>query len=348
MKSTKKALQAMKRLITNRVIAVSALFAAVVVMMGYVSGNVRTITVSDGTENHSIVSLSKNAGFILRVLGVEVDSNDVVTEEWDFDSAEINITRAMDVVINVDGVMRAIVMTEGTVADALQKADVQLGEHDMLSIPADTVVTDEMTITVDRVTFAERVASEAIPFDSTSYKTSDYTTGEAVVVTAGVNGEKQYKYRDRLVNGEIVESELLEETVVKAPVTQVTAIGTRAKGQSLAQMAGPGSTADFTYSRVLYGKGTAYTNENGLCGKYTASGMLAQVGVVAVNPKVIPYGTRLYITTADGSYTYGYCVAGDTGGFIYSHPDTIVDMFFNTAAECYEFGRREVIVYVLD
>ena len=99
---------------------------------------------------------------------------------------------------------------------------------------------------------------------------------------------------------------------------------------------------------MLRGKGTAYTNENGLAGKYTSTGMLAQVGVVAVNPKVIPYGTKLYITTADGSITYGYCVAGDTGSFYKSRPDTIVDLFYNTAAECYAFGRRDVVVYILD
>ena len=76
--------------------------------------------------------------------------------------------------------------------------------------------------------------------------------------------------------------------------------------------------------------------------------MLAQVGVVAVNPNISPYGSKLYITTPDGSYVYGYAVAGDTGGFIYSHPDTIVDLFMNTVAECYAFGRRDIVVYVLE
>ena len=53
-------------------------------------------------------------------------------------------------------------------------------------------------------------------------------------------------------------------------------------------------------------------------------------------------------TTEDGSYVYGYCVAGDTGSFIYDGTGTIVDLFFNTVEECYEFGRRSVIIYVLD
>ena len=347
MKSNSKTLQRIKAFFANRVVAVSALVAAVAVMMGYVTLNLRMVTISDGTENHNIVSLTTDSGLILKAAGLTVEENDVVTAEWEFSKGEINVIRAVDVTVSVDGVTRTITLTEGTVADALKKAGVTLGADDILNVAADTKVSNDMKIVVDRVTYKERKETEVVPFGSTSYETEDYYEGETVVETEGVNGEKTKTYRDRFVNGELAESTLVEEAVTVAPVDEVIAIGTYVE-PAAPVFGAAGSTADFTYSAVYYGNATAYTNDQGLAGEWTASGLPAQVGVVAVDPDVIPYGTRLYITTEDGSYVYGYCIAGDTGSFIYDGTGTIVDLFFNTVGECYEFGRRSVIVYVLD
>ena len=353
MKSNLKTVQRVKAFLANRVVAVSALVAAVAVMMGYVTMNLRVVTISDGNENHSIVSISTDSGLILKAAGLTVDEDDVVTAEWEFSKGEINVTRAVDVTVSVDGVTRTITLTEGTVADALKKAGVTLGKDDVLNTAADAKVTDDMTIVVDRVTYKERKETAVVPFGSTSCETEDYDKGETVVETEGVNGEMTKTYRDRYVNGELAESVLTEEKVTKAPVDEVIAIGTYVAPPPPPPAPTPvvgnaGATEDFTYSAVHYGNATAYTNDQGLAGDTTASGLAAQVGVVAVDPDVIPYGTRLYITTEDGSYVYGYCVAGDTGSFIYDGSGTIVDLFFNTLEECTEFGRRSVVVYVLD
>lgn len=347
MKSNQKTVQRIKAFLANRVVAVSALVAAVAVMMGYVTMNLRTVTINDGNVNHSIVSMTTDSGLILKAAGLTVDEDDVVTAEWEFSKGEINVTRAVDVTVSVDGVTRTITLTEGTVADALKKAGVTLGKDDVLNVAADTKVADDMKITVDRVTYKERKETAVVPYGSTSYETDDYNVGETVVETAGVNGEKTKVFRDRYVNGELAESVLASETVTVAPVDEVIAVGTYVK-PAAPVLGNAGATADFTYSAVYYGNATAYTNDQGLAGEWTASGLPAQVGVVAVDPDVIPYGTRLYITTEDGSYVYGYCIAGDTGSFIYDGTGTIVDLFFNTVGECYEFGRRSVIVYVLD
>ena len=73
--------------------------------------------------------------------------------------------------------------------------------------------------------------------------------------------------------------------------------------------------------------------------------MKARRGVIAVDPNVIPLGTRLYVEAADGSWTYGYCVAGDTGGAIKGNK---IDLFFDTAAEVKKFGVRNARVYILE
>ncbi len=347
MKSKTKTMHKVRNFISHRVVAISALLAAVALMAGYVSLNMRTVYITDGEATHSVKTLSTSSGVVLTAAGLTVEEDDVVSAEWEFNKGEIVIERGMDIAVTVDGVTRTISLTNGTVADALKKAGITLSENDILSVPQETVLTEGLTVNVDRVTFEERTETKAIAFGTTSYETASYSKGKKVVEVNGVNGEKKLVYRDRLVNGEVVESELVEEIVTKAPVDEVVAIGTYVK-PAVNVNASAGTIAGLSYSKVLTGKATAYTNENGLAGKYTSTGMLAQVGVVAVNPNVIPYGTKLYITTADGSYTYGYAVAGDTGGFIYSHPDTIVDLFMNTAAECYAFGRRDIVVYVLN
>jgi len=69
--------------------------------------------------------------------------------------------------------------------------------------------------------------------------------------------------------------------------------------------------------------------------------------IVAVDPSVIPYGTRLYIVSTDGKRVYGEAVAGDTGGAMLSGK-VLVDLFYENESDCYAFGRREVNVYILD
>jgi 3D (Asp-Asp-Asp) domain-containing protein len=96
------------------------------------------------------------------------------------------------------------------------------------------------------------------------------------------------------------------------------------------------------YTSVTRVQATAYTYTGNRC----STGVNPQPGYIAVNPKVIPYGTKMYIVSADGKYTYGYAVAADTGGFIKSRP-TNVDLFLTTEAACRAFGRRDIYIYFI-
>ena len=78
---------------------------------------------------------------------------------------------------------------------------------------------------------------------------------------------------------------------------------------------------------------------NGAWGNMTAMGYEAKPGRVAVDPRVIPLGSRLFV---EG---YGYCVAVDTGGGIKGNR---IDLCFFTRDECIQFGRKALSVYLLD
>ena len=97
------------------------------------------------------------------------------------------------------------------------------------------------------------------------------------------------------------------------------------------------------FSKILTGIATAYSGD-----PITATGTVPTYGTVAVNPKIIPFGSLLYILTADGSFVYGVARAEDTGGFIHRDNPPIADLYFETEAECIEFGRRNVIIYVIE
>lgn len=90
---------------------------------------------------------------------------------------------------------------------------------------------------------------------------------------------------------------------------------------------------------------TAYTDDVQSQGKWvgqTASGMKPQVGVVAVDPKVIPLGTKLYI---EGYNNNDICIAGDTGGAIKGNR---LDLFFDTREEALKFGRQKVKIILVE
>jgi 3D (Asp-Asp-Asp) domain-containing protein len=89
---------------------------------------------------------------------------------------------------------------------------------------------------------------------------------------------------------------------------------------------------------------TAYTTERQQ-NKITATGSTARVGAIAVDPKIIPYGTLMYVEAIDGSWVYGYATAEDCGGGIKGNK---IDLFFDTYDECIQFGVKKAVVYILE
>ena len=273
------------------------------------------------------------------------------------DGMTVKITNAYHASVTADAVQQTLLLGEGTVKDALQKAGITLGENDEVSPSLDSALYDNVSITVYRVEYTERTVNETIHFTKKTEKSSALYKGQSEILQAGANGEKTVTYRDKIVDGVRVSSEAISETVLTEAVPQITAVGTKQKAVAVASLRNGGTpiselTAPETlqivdgaptqYSKIITGKAAAYTASPG---SKTASGRAVKPGYIAVNPNQIPYGSKLWIVSTDG-IVYGYAIAADTGGFVKKGKFT-VDLFMNTEAECRQWGSRDVVIYVL-
>ncbi len=274
------------------------------------------------------------------------------------DGMTIEIYDIYKVVIKADGKKFTKVVSGETVADALNMAGVTLSGEDFTKPAVTTHLKKNMAIEVFRVTVEERTENEVIKHETEySYNDSLYREDKKVLVE-GVDGAKAIVYEDRYINGELSSTTVVSENVVSEPTTELIEVGTKVRknaypssipvGKPISEMAMPsylqiGSDGiPTTYSSVINAKATAYCIPGGI----TSTGKRAQTGYIAVDPREIPYGTEMYIVSADGKYVYGYCIAADTGGFIYS-VDWTVDLYMNSEAQCVNWGRRDIIIYVL-
>lgn len=244
-------------------------------------------------------------------------------------------------------------MSDGTVKDALQQADIALSKDDIMNFKEDDLIYDGMKIDIDRIKYITDIDNEAIDFDTKVEESEDYPQGYEKVKQQGKKGVREIKTIYKYVNGEQTQICSKSTRTLTKPENKIVIKGTAqvAAASNISSSSRSDKTVSagtqnvingMSYSKVLTGSATAYTASEGAL---TATGVPAYVGGVAVNPEIIPYGSKLYIV-ADG-YTYGYATAVDTGGALMSGT-ALVDLYMSTYDECISFGRRNVTVYVLN
>ncbi len=308
------------------------------------------VVVADN-ERHSLIFADGTVEDALKAAGVELDENDTVSPSLKTEltpDLRIFVVRYHNINLTADGETKTYSVAEGDVAYALEQAEVTLRAEDLLNTPKSALVYDGMELQIDRVDYRDVTTTEEIPYQTVVEKTNTLIKGETELKTAGETGERVIVTREKLINGEVVEIEQLSNTVTKEAVNEVVLQGTRPKPYAYSRSDESGTFVDHngqtvSYKAVLTGSCTAYTAP---AGAGTATGRPAQFGNVAVNPNIIPYGTKLYICSPDGQFIYGYAVAADTGGALMNNQG-LVDVFYSTLSECYAFGRRTMTVYIL-
>lgn len=239
---------------------------------------------------------------------------------------------------------------DGTIENALKRAGITLDEHDECLCDLDAPVVEDMTIVINKISYKSRKETVDVPYQTVYRSTNALSSGEKKLSQEGKNGSEERCYSDRYVNGKLQASVLTDTITTKEATNEVYLVG-KLGSNALSPM--PYSIdldekgQPVKYKDLIVGKCSAYTSDRGNAGTRTSCGYKAQVGIVAVDPKVIPYGTKMYITSKDGKIVYGYAVAGDTGGTM-TAGRAYVDLFMNTYEECIQFGRREMNIYILE
>lgn len=285
---------------------------------------------------------------ILGEQGYTVGAHDSVEITSDNKYSYINIIRAFDVYVAVDGKTLTVPVIGGTVEETISKAGIILGEFDTVNKPMSDTVYEGMEINITRISYKERSETAVVPFETEYIDNTNRQIGYEQLINEGSDGECIRAYKDMYVNGVLSSSELVSERVTREAVSEKIERGT-ACAVPYAKMSDPSALTlvdgiPENYTRIVSGKATAYSSPK--INPLTASGRPALVGTVAVNPNVIPYGSELYIVSQDRKHVYGYAIAADTGlGMMQG--TVAVDLFCASYADSCKWGAHYVDIFVI-
>ena len=244
-----------------------------------------------------------------------------------------------------------------SILKTLRRLDIVPGPLEMVGVDFTDSGVD-ITVSSD-LAYYEHVVEE-VACETVRVANPKMEQGSEKVIQEGSDGIRSSIYEVSWSNGQEISRQFVEEldsTAVDriveygtaAPVREVPAafpsndspiadITSNGDGGGVLTLA---SGEKLNFSSVKNMTATAYTAGYGGADTCTATGTTVQVGTVAVDKKVIPLGTKMYIVTNDG-IVYGTAVAEDTGV-----RGNKVDLYFNTYQECINFGRRSCKVYIL-
>jgi len=297
------------------------------------------VTVTVDGESLFLKTQADDIEGLLSQADIDVDEGDLVSP-----ALTAEVTDGMSVVVRHAVSVKLVLGKEtielpvvgSTVADALIAVGADPGAG--LSVePALTAPLEAgMTITARDVYVRIVEESVTVPFKVVSKNDPNLDSGERVVTTTGVAGKSVRVYQVLVIDGVAGTRTLKAERVVDAPVDEVLSIGTRrtAKQPTRSRTIAAAPKG----GRQLVVKTTAYAPGADGVDFRTATGARAGFGIIAVDPRVIPLGTKVYVPG------YGYAVAADTGGAIKGNR---IDVCFDSGAEAIRWGRRTVTITIL-
>lgn len=284
----------------------------------------------DGKTISSRVFFTAQVADVLEKEKVHVGAKDRVEPSLNMAvkrNTNIAVTRAFKIKVVADGKQYPLFTTPVSIKEAIKLSGVSLGNKDIVkTLPvAKTVPGQE--IEVIRVSESQVKEQKEIPYGIE--RTSDATLERGLTRTLvqGQNGLAMTTVKVTYHNGKEVKREVVKSQTVQEPRNRVIAMGT------ITSVSRGSHVINFREAKYMGASAYTYT------GYRTATGKTPTVGTVAVDPSVIPLGSKLYI---EG---YGYAQAGDTGGSIRGDR---LDLFMEERGQCMNWGRRTVKVYILN
>lgn len=311
-----------------------------------------TYVITDGDQTITYVSTSSDPMQILSEAGFSLEDDDTYTTQVTTEGvSEITVQRAQIITIDNCGQVMEVNSYGETVGALLSRLDVPAEGNYSASVALDTQTFDGMQVAIVCTVQNLETYTVEVPFEVSYCQDPSLPKDQEVILVEGVPGQAQRTANVVYENTTEISRTVVEETILQQPVNQVVAVGT---GESVGvknemPLIGDGvivlPTGEvLTYTRTDKFMATAYTKTDDGCDEITATGSQVHVGVVAVDPEVVAYGTRMFVITDDGQYIYGLCTAEDCGTGI---DGKRLDLYFETDPECWQFGYRSCTVYFL-
>lgn len=264
------------------------------------------------------------------------------------DGEQLDILRAYTVPVTADGATQDVVTTGATTAELLAQAGLTWTEDDLLTPAADEAVPEGGSVTLQRVSYVDYSQNVVVPTEIEEVPTSLFYKKQSKTVTMqeGSDGLDTVYYRETWIDGTLAATdEIGRETQIGMVPTLQKVYGEKVP---VSQFVGP----EIVDGAPVEGVAEVYTNQRstGYSASATAkgaSGRRLTYGTVAINPNIIPYGSLMYITSADGKFVYGYAYAADTGTAL-MQGSAFIDLYYETYDESVDSAVIPVTVYVLD
>lgn len=298
------------------------------------------------------IMLKKSVGTVKDVLDeLQISEKDRDTLNFSesqelFPDISIVVGKKFKVTINADGETKEYFVPEGSVNDALNYLGIPFSSEDLIDADVSSNIYDGLALTINRITYREVKKTEDIPFKTDVKRSNLLNDCDSQVSRAGRNGSREVTVREKLKDGEVIESKEIDSKIVSQPINEIVIKGTKqvSGNESVKSSAfKSASVAKDTFSgkRCISGSATAYT---AVKGARTSTGAVPVEGVtVAVNPKVIPYGSKVKVVSNDGKVLWNG-IASDTGAALRGGR-AVVDIYMSSTMKCMKFGRKPVKVY---
>ncbi|MBQ7857666.1 MAG: G5 domain-containing protein [Oscillospiraceae bacterium] len=313
----------------------------------------KTYVITDGDRVVTYTSFATDPAEVLGQAGLDLSEHDTFTTEAVEGTETITIRRAQEITINYHGQTTVATTFGETAGELLRRLNLDVSGEDVVSHGMDEETYDGMELSIDRIVTVRETYTTTVPHEVSYCNDATLPEGMEEVLTEGEDGELLCTADVTYVNGIECERTVLSETMTKMPITEIVGVGT---GEVLAEVdpdAMPvisdgyitlptGEVLTYTHSDTV--RATAYTHTDAGCDLITSTGTTVHWGTVAVDPRYIPYGTRMFIMASDGSYIYGIATAEDCGGDIKGDR---MDLYMPTYEQCMEFGRRRCTLYFL-
>lgn len=323
--------------------------------------------IKDGDTTRVYTTDATDPAAILAQAGFELGENDRYEAVFGTGTNEIVITRAKTVNVVLDGHHQTVAVYGGTVADALQQLGITVTDSDWCSESLDAEVSDNMSVTV--CTPVTRPESYRVyePYETEYYYLAYLKETDEIVVQEGADAHVMYRDQVTYLNGTETGRENLSRVVLEEAKNRIILTGSQTlaaasiEGEAqlqttLSELCSDGmpyigdgvivtSAGEIlTFTSTMEVKATAYSHLDPGCDMITATGTTVRIGTVAVDPRMIPYGTKMFIVSNDGVYIYGISTAEDCGGSIKGNR---VDLYMPTTKQCFAFGVRNCTIYFL-